>query len=66
MNSTPRQILQDHNQTRRMRWERHVARTGEKRNACRVEAGKSRGRKPLGRHRRRWECTIKMHLKEEE
>ena len=43
-----------------------MARTGEKRNACRVEAGKPGGRKPLGRPRRRWACTIKMHLKEEE
>jgi len=49
-----------------MRWERHVARTGEKRNACRVEVGKPGGRKPLERPRGRCECTIKMHLKEEE
>jgi len=49
-----------------MRWERHVARRGENRNACRVEVGKPRDRKPLGRPRRRWECTIEMRLKEEE
>jgi hypothetical protein len=49
-----------------MRWERHVASTGEKRNACRVEVRKPRGRKPLGKPRRKWECTIKIHLKEEE
>jgi predicted metallo-beta-lactamase superfamily hydrolase len=65
MNRILRQILQDHHQTRRMRWERHVARKGEKRNSCRVEVGKTRSRKPLGRPRRRWECTTKMHLKEE-
>jgi len=39
---------------------------GEKRNTCRDEVGKPGGRKSLGRPRRRWACTIKMHLKEEE
>jgi hypothetical protein len=39
---------------RRMRWAEHVARMGEKRNACRLLVEKSEGRRPLGRPRRRW------------
>jgi hypothetical protein len=35
--------------SRRMRWEGHVARMGEKRNACRILVGKPEGRRPLGR-----------------
>jgi hypothetical protein len=34
---------------RRMRWARHVARMGEKRNAYRFLVGKPEGRRPLGR-----------------
>jgi hypothetical protein len=33
---------------------------GEKRNACRILVGKSEGKKPLGRPRRRWVDNIKM------
>jgi hypothetical protein len=33
---------------RRMRWEGHVARMGEKRNAYRLFVGKAEGRRPLG------------------
>jgi hypothetical protein len=36
--------------SRRMRWARHVARMGEKRNVYRLLVGK----RPLGRPRRRW------------
>jgi hypothetical protein len=36
---------------------------GEKRNACRILAGKPEGKRPLGRPRRRW-VNIKMDLKE--
>ena len=32
--------------------------------ACRVLVGKSEGKRPLGRPRRRWEDTIKMDLRE--
>jgi hypothetical protein len=39
---------------RRMKWEEHVARMGEKRNAYRLLVGKPEGRRPLGRPRRRW------------
>jgi hypothetical protein len=33
-------------------------------NAYRVLEGKPGGKKPLGRHRRRWEDNIKMDLRE--
>jgi hypothetical protein len=48
----------------RMRWVRHVARMGEKRNACRIFVGKPEGKRPLGRNRCRWEDNIKMDLRE--
>jgi hypothetical protein len=31
----------------------------EKRNACRILVGKPEGKRPPGRHRRRWEFNIK-------
>jgi hypothetical protein len=40
--------------SRRMRWAGHVARMGEKMNACRLLVGKPEGRRPLGRPRRTW------------
>jgi hypothetical protein len=40
----------------------HVARMGEKRNACRLLVGKPEGKRPLGRPRRRWVDNIKMDL----
>jgi hypothetical protein len=43
--------------SRRMRWEGHVARMGEKRNAYRLLVGKPEGKRPLGRPRRRWVCN---------
>jgi hypothetical protein len=46
--------------TRTMRWAWHVARMGEKRNACRILVGKPEGKKPLGRPRHRWVDNIKM------
>jgi hypothetical protein len=48
---------------RSMRWAGHVARMGEKRNACMILAGKSEGKRPLGRPRRRWVDNIKMDLR---
>jgi hypothetical protein len=50
--------------SRRMRWAGHVARMGEKRNACRILVGKPEGKRPLGRYRRRWEDNIKMDLRD--
>jgi hypothetical protein len=46
--------------SRRMRWASHVARTGEKRNAYRLLAGKTDGKRPLRRSRRRWVDNIRM------
>jgi hypothetical protein len=39
--------------SRRMRWAGHVARMGEKRNACGLLVGNPEGNKSLGRPRRR-------------
>jgi hypothetical protein len=50
--------------SRRMRWEGHVARMGEKRNACRLLVGKPEEKRPLGRPRRRWVNNIGMDLGE--
>jgi hypothetical protein len=49
---------------RRMRWARHVARMGEKRNVYRLLVGKPEGRRPLGRPIRRWLDNIRMDLVE--
>jgi hypothetical protein len=46
-----------------VRWAGHVARMGEKRNAYKL-LGKSEGRRPLGRLRRRWVDNIRMDLVE--
>jgi hypothetical protein len=48
--------------SRRMRWARHVARMGEKRDAYGILVGRPEGRRPLGRPRRRWEDNMKMDL----
>ena len=50
--------------SRRMRWVGHVARMGERRGVYRVLVGKSEGKRPLGRPRRRWRDNIKMGLQE--
>jgi hypothetical protein len=47
----------------RMRWTWHVARMGDK-NAYRLLAGKSEGKRPLGRPRRRWVDNVKIDLVE--
>jgi len=41
-----------------------VARNGEGRGVHRVLVGKPEGRRPLGRHRCRWDDNIKMDLQE--
>ena len=48
--------------SRRMRWAGHVARMGERRGAYMVLMDKPEGKRTLGRHRRRWDNNIKMHL----
>ena len=50
--------------SRRMRWAGHMARMGEGRGVYRVLVGKSEGKRPLGRPRRRWEDNIRMKLQE--
>jgi hypothetical protein len=50
--------------SRRLRWAGLVARMRDRRGAYRVLVGKPKGRKPLGRPRLRWECNIKMDLRE--
>jgi hypothetical protein len=48
--------------SRRMRLVGHVECMGEKRGAYRILVGRTEGRRPLGRPRRRWEDNIKMGL----
>ena len=50
--------------SRRMRCTGHVARMGEKRGEYRLSVGKPEGKRPLERHRLRWEDYIKMDLQE--
>jgi hypothetical protein len=48
--------------SRRMSWAGHVARMGEGRNVYRVLVGKPKGKRPLGRPRRRWKDGIRVDL----
>jgi hypothetical protein len=50
--------------SKRMRWTGHVAGVGEKRNTYRILVGKSEGKRPLGKPRRRRVDNINMDLKE--
>jgi hypothetical protein len=50
--------------SRRMRLAGHVARMGERRVVYRVLGGKPEGKRPLGRHRRRWKDNIKIDIQE--
>jgi len=52
--------------SRRMRWEGHVARMGERTDIYRVYVGKRDWKRPLVRPRCRWEDNIKMDLQEAE
>ena len=49
-----------------MRWAGHVTRMGDERGVYRALVGNLRGKRPLGRPRRRWEDNIKMDLQEVE
>jgi hypothetical protein len=48
----------------RRRWVEHVALMGESGGECRVLVGKSEGKRPLGKLRRRWEDNINMYLQD--
>jgi hypothetical protein len=48
--------------SKRMGWAGHVACIGDRRGEYRVLFGKSKGKRPLGRPRHRWEDNIKMDL----
>jgi hypothetical protein len=50
--------------SRRMRWAGHAAHMGKERGVYTVLVGRSEGKKPLGRPRRRWEDNIKMDIRE--
>jgi hypothetical protein len=50
--------------SRRMMWAGHVARMGEERKVYKILAEKPKGKRPLGRPRRRWEDGIRMDLGE--
>jgi hypothetical protein len=52
------------NKSRRMRWLGHVARIEEIRKAYKILVGKPEGTKALGRPRRGWEGSIRIHLRE--
>jgi hypothetical protein len=45
-----------------MRWAGHVARMGEKRNVYKLLVERPKGKRLLGRPRRRWIYNIKMDL----
>jgi hypothetical protein len=47
-----------------MRWTGNVARIEDERGVYKVLVGKPEGKRPLGRHRRRWEDIIKMDFQE--
>ena len=47
--------------SRRMRWAEHIARVGESRGVYSVLLGKTEGKRPLGRPKRRWEDNINMY-----
>jgi hypothetical protein len=49
---------------RRMRWVGHVERMGEERKVYKVLVGKTEGKRPFGRPRRRWEDGVRMDLRE--
>jgi hypothetical protein len=50
--------------SRKMRWAGHVARMGEGRGVYGVFFRSTKGKRPLGRPRRRWEDKTKMDLGE--
>jgi hypothetical protein len=51
-------------ESRRLWWAGHVARMGEERKVYKFLLGKPKGKRPLGRSRRRWQDGIIMDLGE--
>ena len=49
--------------SRRLRWAGHVARMEEGRSAFKILTGRTTGKRPLGRPRRRWEDNIEWTMK---
>jgi hypothetical protein len=49
---------------RGMSWTGYIARMGDMRNVYKILVGRPEGKRPLGRHRHRWEDNIKMDLRE--
>jgi hypothetical protein len=47
-----------------MNWAGHVVRRVEIRNAYNILVGKSEGKRPLGRPKRRWKFNIRTDLRE--
>jgi hypothetical protein len=47
-----------------MRWAGHVERMGANSSAYAILVGKPKGKRPLGRPRRRWVDNIKIDLRE--
>jgi hypothetical protein len=47
-----------------MRWVGQVACVGEGRGMYRVLVGKPKRKRPIGRHKHRWEDNIKMDIQE--
>ena len=47
-----------------MIWAGYVARMGDRRGEYRVLVGKHKGKRPLGKPRRRWQDNAKMDLQE--
>jgi hypothetical protein len=60
---SPTDIIQEI-ESKKMRWAVNVASMGERRSVYRVLVGKSEGRRPLGKPRRRWQDNIKMNFQE--
>ena len=50
--------------SRRLRWADHLARMEEDKCAFKILTGTPRGKRPLGRPRRRWQDNYRMDLKE--
>jgi hypothetical protein len=50
--------------SRMMSWAGHVARMGDEKGVYRVLVGGPKGKRPLGRPRRRWENNINLDLRE--